>query len=83
MSISCGDDHAAFITSKDSFSRILDSSLIYTMGSNHYGQLGVGDSMVRMKNSPVLVEYLMDKKPVSIACGSTHTVVATGNTTHF
>ena len=53
------------------------------MGSNHYGQLGVGDSMVRMKNSPVLVEYLMDKKPVSIACGSTHTVVATGNTIHF
>ena len=49
------------------------------MGSNHYGQLGVGDSIVRMKNSPVLVEFLMDKKPVSISCGSTHTVIATGN----
>ena len=33
--------------------------------------------MVRMKNSPVLVENLMDKRPYSISCGSTHTAVST------
>ena len=61
------------------YNEYLDNSLIYTMGSNHYGQLGIGDSIVRMKNSPVLVEFLMDKKPVSISCGSTHTAISTGN----
>ena len=61
MQIACGDDHAAFITSKIEKTKLcVVNHLVYTMGSNHYGQLGIGDSIVRMKNSPVLVENLME-----------------------
>ena len=48
------------------------------MGSNVNGQLGINDRETKLKNSPILVESLMDKKPISIACGSTHTVMCTG-----
>lgn len=48
------------------------------MGSNGSGQLGINDMDIKMKNSPVLVETLMDKKPKSISCGAYHTVICTG-----
>jgi len=32
-----------------------------------------------MKNSPVLVESIMDKKPFLISCGAAHTTISTGN----
>ncbi len=36
------------------------NGLIYTMGSNLEGQLGIGDLSVVTKNTPVLVESLVD-----------------------
>ena len=48
------------------------------MGNNNHGQLGINDINVKIKNSPILVEALMDKKPIAISCGSNHTVVCSG-----
>jgi hypothetical protein len=39
------------------------------MGSNTYGQLGVGDSKLELKCSPVLVESLMKTKILKVSCG--------------
>lgn len=54
------------------------SNLLYSMGSNQYGQLGIGDQSIRFKNSPILIESLMNKKPISLSSGSTHSVVVCG-----
>ena len=45
--ISCGEEHAAFLT---------NANFIYTIGSNRCGQLGIRDQDMQSKNSPVLVE---------------------------
>lgn len=69
--ISCGADHSAFIT---------NDNFVYTIGLNNFGQLGTGDLEVRQKNSPVLVESLLNKETLgvqSVACGQYHTVVST------
>jgi hypothetical protein len=36
-----------------------------------------------MKNSPILVDSLMDKKPISLSCGASHTLVCTGKNLIF
>lgn len=56
------------------FSVVLtQSGEVYTFGSNSYGQLGVGDIMIR--GGPVLVNISV---PVShVAAGSNHTVILT------
>ena len=64
--IACGDEHASFITK---------TNLLYTMGSNIEGQLGVGDKMLKYKNSPILVEGLMLQRPKMVACGGAFTAV--------
>ena len=65
--ISCGQEHTAFIT---------DLNYLYTVGSNRFGQLGVGQH-IKSKNSPVLVEYFVqqNKGVSSVSCGSNHTVI--------
>ena len=47
------------------------------MGSNQYGQLGINEPSVRIKNSPILVESIMDKLPIALACGACHTIIST------
>ena len=76
--VACGDEHAGFITSNLFCVNIAATNLIYSMGSNVSGQLGINDMDIKMKNSPVLVETLMDKKPKSISCGAYHSVICTG-----
>ena len=66
--IACGGEHSAFVT---------DSNFVYTMGCNRSGQLGIRDTEVACKTSPVLVEQLQGFKIVDIACGGSHTVIAT------
>lgn len=63
-----------FVLSTSFFSVVLvQSGDVYTFGSNSYGQLGVGDMMVR--GGPVHVKVPM---AVSlIAAGSNHTVIMT------
>jgi alpha-tubulin suppressor-like RCC1 family protein len=47
------------------------------MGSNRCGQLGIRDTNVKNKCSPVLVEQLQGLKFIDITCGGNHTVIAT------
>lgn len=37
---------------------ISDSGHLYSMGSNSYGQLGLGDKTAKSKNLPCLIESL-------------------------
>lgn len=70
--VSCGLDHSAFIT---------NDNHLYAIGSNMYGQLGIGDQTVTKKNSPFLVEYFVNNFDIlgvmSVSCGAHHTVVST------
>ena len=70
--VACGDEHSAFIT---------NDNYLYCIGSNKYGQLGIGDQSIRTKNSPILVETFVNNNEVlgvmSVACGNNHTVVST------
>ena len=54
--VSCGLEHSAFVTWGDK----KRGGYVYTIGSNSYGQLGVGDNLVESRNSPVLVEALAE-----------------------
>ena len=44
------------------------------MGSNHYGQLGLGDVSLNHTWEPRLVESLMNEKIVFVTCGNNHNV---------
>lgn len=56
---------------------LLASYLCYTMGSNNQGQLGIDDPSLDQKCSPVLVDLLLNFKPLQVVCGSNHTIVKT------
>lgn len=47
------------------------------MGSNLNGQLGLSDNLLEMKSSPVLIDSLLNLKPIAVSCGSYHTIVIT------
>ena len=66
--VSCGAEHSAFVT---------DLNFVYSIGSNRCGQLGIRDTEVKNKCSPVLVEQLQGFKIIDISCGSNHTVCVT------
>ena len=65
--ISCGLAHTVFVS---------ESGHVYSMGSNAFGQLGQ-DKSVKAKNTPSLVEGLVDQFVVSVACGNQHSVAVT------
>mmetsp|Transcript_2263 Transcript_2263/g.2201 ORF Transcript_2263/g.2201 Transcript_2263/m.2201 type:complete len:98 (+) Transcript_2263:315-608(+) len=44
------------------------------MGSNSLGQLGIDDPYTAVKSSPVLLESLVNMKPLQVACGGNHTL---------
>jgi alpha-tubulin suppressor-like RCC1 family protein len=50
--------------------------LVYTIGNNADGRLGVGDRSLGFSSSPCLVEFPGAEPAKSIACGWGHTVVA-------
>ena len=64
--VSCGSRHTAFITT---------NTLCYTMGNNQLGQLGINEPCIDRRNSPVLVDCLLNYKPTSVSCGIDYTVV--------
>ncbi|OMJ68501.1 hypothetical protein SteCoe_34024 [Stentor coeruleus] len=68
--ISCGEEHAAFISSQGH---------VYTMGSNSDGRLGIDDKSLSFSSSPCLVISLSDLNPIKIACGWGHTACVTQN----
>lgn len=44
------------------------------MGCNTQGQLGIDDPYTHQKSSPVLVEALVNSKPVFVSCGNNHSL---------
>ncbi|XP_038658067.1 X-linked retinitis pigmentosa GTPase regulator isoform X2 [Scyliorhinus canicula] len=66
VSISCGDEHTAFIT---------ENGKLYIFGSNNWGQLGLGTK--NTINKPTCVKALKSEKVKLVACGRNHTLVCT------
>ncbi|XP_041852105.1 probable E3 ubiquitin-protein ligase HERC3 [Melanotaenia boesemani] len=66
VNISCGKDHAAFLT-KD--------GAVFTCGSGEYGQLGHNSLQDELR--PRLVAELWGAKVIKTACGRYHTLVLT------
>ncbi|KAL3880398.1 hypothetical protein ACJMK2_032642, partial [Sinanodonta woodiana] len=64
--ISCGTHHTVVL---------LQNGEVYTFGSNQYGQLGVGDTVIR--GSPAKMQ--LPGVAVQVAAGSHHTVVLLAN----
>jgi alpha-tubulin suppressor-like RCC1 family protein len=67
VAIAAGNSHAVALD---------DKGLVYTWGSNAYGQLG-NTSVSGSAGTPVLVDtsfYLSDKKIIAIAAGTNHTL---------
>ena len=68
--LACGREHSVFITQSD---------LIYSMGSNSHGQLGVGELHTALKRSPTLIEALLSQSErltfLDVKCGSHHTML--------
>jgi len=81
--ISCGEDHAALVTSKKHYGEkvihiLIARGQIYTLGSNAEGRLGVGSRSIDRASHPTLVESLANNKCVKISCGWTHTLAVMG-----
>ncbi|GIY76787.1 x-linked retinitis pigmentosa GTPase regulator [Caerostris darwini] len=66
LQISCGDEHTAILTA---------SGRLFTFGSNEWGQLGHGHTKTIMK--PSFVKALKGERVTVVACGRSHTLVAT------
>lgn len=66
IKISAGRLHSAVISK---------SGLLFTFGSNSFGQLGIDDFDKRMVTIPSVVERLRDYKAFDVCCGSGHTLV--------
>ena len=71
--LSCGDYHAAFLSSEDQ---------VFVIGSNANGQLGVGDNKLPYTTSPILLQpdsfesiIPTSKIPLSVKCGGSHTAL--------
>ncbi|GFY57540.1 x-linked retinitis pigmentosa GTPase regulator [Trichonephila inaurata madagascariensis] len=66
LQIACGDEHTAILTA---------SGRLFTFGSNEWGQLGHGHTKTISK--PSFVKALKGERVTVIACGRSHTLVAT------
>ena len=69
-SISCGQNHSLFAS---------DSGHVYSMGSNSHGQLGQKDKSIKSKNTPTLVDSLVELFIKKISCGNEHTLALSEN----
>ena len=61
--IAAGESHSLALSG--------DRGQLYTWGLGDYGNLGHGDN--RFQPMPRIVEVLLGKKCVSVACGAKHT----------
>lgn len=68
--LACGREHTVFITQND---------LVYSMGCNSHGQLGVGELHTTLKRSPTLIESLLSQSErlsfADVKCGAQHTLL--------
>ncbi|XP_052004315.1 trichohyalin [Xyrauchen texanus] len=64
--VTCGENHSALIT---------DSGLLYTFGDGRHGKLGHGDENFTNQFSPTVCQRFFDYYAMTVACGSSHTLV--------
>ncbi len=67
VQISCGENHSMVLTSGGN---------VYAWGDNSQGQLGLGDTVSRLR--PELVKSLRNIKTVRIATGGQHSLLLSG-----
>jgi alpha-tubulin suppressor-like RCC1 family protein len=72
--ISCGDNHSLFLTF---------DYRVYSMGSNTYGQLGLGTPALTHKSSPHLIEGLSDNTIVKISSNGNYSIALNSNGAPF
>jgi alpha-tubulin suppressor-like RCC1 family protein len=51
---------------------VTSAGIIYSMGSNVLGQLGINDPMIKSSSKPIL---LQDKYASDVSCGENHTLI--------
>uniref|UniRef100_A0A0B7B2U7 HECT domain-containing protein n=1 Tax=Arion vulgaris TaxID=1028688 RepID=A0A0B7B2U7_9EUPU len=66
LQVSCGSDHTVVLTSE---------GMIFTWGSNAYGQLGLGKGAPPYQNLPELVSCLKGIPVLQVAAGANHTFI--------
>ncbi|XP_041354796.1 X-linked retinitis pigmentosa GTPase regulator-like isoform X2 [Gigantopelta aegis] len=66
LQISCGDEHTALVA---------ESGRVFMFGPNNWGQLGL--DQIKTANKPYCIKSLKREKVLLIACGRSHTFVAT------
>ncbi|CDJ37229.1 regulator of chromosome condensation domain-containing protein, putative [Eimeria tenella] len=65
--VACGESHCVALS---------EGGLVYSWGSNCYGQLGLGGAP-RTVEAPQLVTALRDQRVVAVACGAQHSLCLT------
>ena len=62
MKIACGIEHTAILTGKYSLSKcIIVQGNLYSLGSNSYGQLGIGKKSLPLSCTLLLLDSLFDQ----------------------
>jgi alpha-tubulin suppressor-like RCC1 family protein len=67
-SVACGDEHTLLLTGKIGW-LTLESGHVYGMGSNRFGQLGIGSKDYKIRSTPSLIESLCQDDIDQIICG--------------
>ncbi|XP_076467037.1 X-linked retinitis pigmentosa GTPase regulator-like isoform X3 [Babylonia areolata] len=66
LQVACGDEHTALVA---------ESGRVFMFGPNDYGQLGIGPP--KIANRPTCIKSLKHEKSKLVACGRSHTIIAT------
>ena len=56
---------------------VTNTGLIYGMGSNQYGKLGLSSEKILSVNTPKLIESLTLHRVVQVSCGLNHALALT------
>jgi alpha-tubulin suppressor-like RCC1 family protein len=59
--------------------------MVFSVGSNEYGQLGVADSQLRVSSAPLLVDIFSEQglKTLIVKCGGNHSACITEDGTLY
>lgn len=68
--VACGEDFTFLLTSR---------GLLYAMGSNQHGKLGLSQSKAEVVTTPKLVDSLASHVIESVACGLNHSLAVTAD----
>lgn len=81
--VSCGFDHTGFVTCKSTLVilNFIADGLLFVMGSNQYGKLGIGNSYEQVSSvkSPILINSLANKQIVDVNFNENHSLALDNN----